>query len=55
MLITEVLGQNATVYGDEIALIEREPGKNRRREITWAQFDNMANQVARSLLERGVT
>ncbi len=54
MLITEILEKNANVYGDEIALVEREPAKNRRREITWEQFDNMANQVAQALLQRGI-
>ena len=39
MLITEILARNARVYGQEIALIERDPANNSRREITWSQFD----------------
>ena len=54
MLITEILARNARVYGDEIALIERDPVKNSRREITWKQFDDEANRVANALIARGV-
>ncbi len=54
MVITEILGRNARMYGDEIALIEREPGKNKRREMSWREFDRMANQVARTLLDMKV-
>ncbi len=53
MLITEILARNARMYGSEIALVEREPSKP-RNEITWKQFDNMANRVARALLKRGI-
>ena len=54
MLITEILARNARVYADEIALIEREPAKSRRREITWKTFDAQANQLARALMDRGI-
>jgi hypothetical protein len=33
MLITEILARNARVYGNEIALIERDPGKNTRKRL----------------------
>jgi acyl-CoA synthetase (AMP-forming)/AMP-acid ligase II len=55
MLITEILARNARMYGTEAALVEREPEKNRRREITWKEFDDQANQVAQALISRGVT
>jgi len=55
MLITEILARNARMYGSETALIEREPAKNRRKEITWKEFDDQANQVARALIVRGIT
>jgi acyl-CoA synthetase (AMP-forming)/AMP-acid ligase II len=54
MLITEILARNARMYGRETALIEREPEKNRRIEITWESFDNQANAIAQALMARGV-
>ncbi|BBO84213.1 hypothetical protein DSCO28_47790 [Desulfosarcina ovata subsp. sediminis] len=54
MLITEILSRNAGQYGEEVALIERDPAGHSRREITWAAFDRQANQVARALIKRGV-
>ncbi len=54
MIITEILARNARMYGDEVALVEREPAKNKRVEITWKQFDEMANRVANALMDRGV-
>ncbi|MBW2620993.1 MAG: AMP-binding protein, partial [Deltaproteobacteria bacterium] len=55
MLITEILARNARIYGSETALVEREPAINRRREITWKEFDDQANQVARALIAKGIT
>ena len=54
MLITEILSRNARMYGPETALVEREPEKNRRKEITWKEFDDQANQVANALIARGI-
>ena len=54
MLITEILARNARMYGSETALVEREPEKNRRQEISWKTFDDQANQVAQSLIARGI-
>lgn len=54
MPITEMLARNAKVYPLEISLIEREPAIGKRREITWLEFDNLANQFANALLERGI-
>ena len=53
MIITEILARNARMYKDEIALIEREPAKERRVEITWREFDEIANRVATALIKRG--
>ena len=39
------------MYGDEIALVEREPGRHRRREISWRAFDHLAIQVAQTLIQ----
>ena len=55
MLITEILARNARMYGSETALVERGPAKNRRKEITWKEFDDQANQVARALIVKGIT
>ena len=54
MLITEILARNARVYGDDIALVERDPVKSSRREISWNEFDAEANRVANALIARGV-
>ncbi len=54
MIITEILRRNARRYGDEIALIEREPANDTRREITWREFDDQADAVAGALIDRGI-
>lgn len=54
MLITEILARNARMYGTEVALVERDPARNMRKEMTWRVFDDQANQVANALLGRGV-
>jgi len=54
MLITEILARNARMYGDEIALVESDPAKNSRKEITWEEFDAEANRVANALLAKGI-
>ncbi|MCF8027001.1 MAG: acyl--CoA ligase [Desulfobacteraceae bacterium] len=52
MQLTEILARNARLYGDEIALIEREPEKKRRVEMTWKQFYHQANAFSRVLRDR---
>ena len=54
MIITEILARNARLYGDEEALVEREPAKSLRRAITWKEFDDLANKVANALIAKGV-
>ena len=54
MLITEILSRNRRMYGDEIALVERDPANNRRREITWRSFEQEAHRLANALLAHGV-
>ncbi len=54
MLITEILSRNARMFGRDTALIEREPAKNHREEITWKTFDDQANAIAQALMARGV-
>ena len=54
MLITEILNRNARCYGNETALIERNPAYNIRKEITWEQFNLEADRVANALMARGI-
>lgn len=54
MIITEILARNGRMYGDEIALIEREPAKNLRRTMKWKEFDDSANRVANALMKKGI-
>jgi fatty-acyl-CoA synthase len=54
VIITEILARNARMYGNEVALIERDGASGIRREMTWIEFDRQANQIANLLLERGV-
>jgi fatty-acyl-CoA synthase len=54
MLIFEILARNARRYGDDVALVEREPAKESRRQISWREFDDQANQVAQALIKKGI-
>jgi len=54
MIICEILARNARMYGDEIALVESEPALNKKRVLTWKQFDETANGVANALVAMGV-
>ncbi|MDY7035815.1 MAG: class I adenylate-forming enzyme family protein, partial [Thermodesulfobacteriota bacterium] len=54
MIICEILARNARMYGDEIALIERDPAHNNRRILTWKDFDDMANSTANALISKGI-
>lgn len=54
MIITEVLARNSRTYGDEIALIERDPSNGSRTTITWGEFDNTANRIANALITKGI-
>ncbi len=49
MIITEILARNGRRFGGETALIERVPELNRRVEMTWDEFDEQANRVARGI------
>jgi len=54
MLICDILSRNARMYGDEIALIERDPGNDTRKELTWKEFDDQANGFANALIAKGI-
>jgi acyl-CoA synthetase (AMP-forming)/AMP-acid ligase II len=55
MLITEMLSRNAQMYPNEVSLIERDPERNRRREITWLEFENQSNRLANALQALGIS
>jgi acyl-CoA synthetase (AMP-forming)/AMP-acid ligase II len=48
-----MLARNSRMYPDDTALIELKPSKGTRREITWKEFEERANRVANTLIERG--
>jgi len=54
MNISQMLTTNARMYPDDTALVELIPSQKLRREITWREFDQTANKVANTLIERGV-
>ncbi|MFC1868479.1 class I adenylate-forming enzyme family protein [Thermodesulfobacteriota bacterium] len=54
MIITDILARNARMYGDQIALIEREPESKKRVAITWKEFDDMANRFANAIISKGI-
>jgi acyl-CoA synthetase (AMP-forming)/AMP-acid ligase II len=54
MTIVEMLARNARRYPGHPALIEIQPSKNLRKEITWKEFDDRANRLANALMKRGV-
>jgi acyl-CoA synthetase (AMP-forming)/AMP-acid ligase II len=54
MIITEILERNARMYGDEVALIERDPAHNMRSTLTWREFNHQSNQLAQALVSMGV-
>jgi acyl-CoA synthetase (AMP-forming)/AMP-acid ligase II len=54
MIIGEILARNARMYGQEIALVEREPAKALRRALTWKEFDELANRTADTLIGKGI-
>ncbi len=52
--IGEILARNARLYPNSVALIERVPSERRRKEITWKQFDELANRFANVLIKKGI-
>ena len=54
MIISEILARNARMYGNETALIERDPANDRRVAITWQEFDQTANRIANALIGKGI-
>ncbi|MEJ2154409.1 MAG: AMP-binding protein [Desulfobacteraceae bacterium] len=55
MIITDILERNARMYAEETALIERDPGQNRRLTLTWKAFNRQTDRLAQALIALGVT
>jgi len=41
MAITDILARNASLYGDEVCLVEVNPGLEQKREVTWREYELM--------------
>jgi len=52
--IAEMLTRNAALYPDDTALVELKPSEKIRKEIFWKEFDERANKVANTLVDRGI-
>jgi len=54
MNIPEMIARNARLHPNEKALVDTNPSKNIREEITWKEFDERINKVANALIDRGI-
>jgi acyl-CoA synthetase (AMP-forming)/AMP-acid ligase II len=54
MNLSEILERNARMYPNDIALIERFPSQDLRRQMTWKQFNERVNRIANALIDRGI-
>ena len=50
MIVTEILARNARMNPNDIALVEREPAKDLRREISWRDDVAAFFQIRRLIL-----
>ena len=39
MPITEILEQNARLYGEDVALVELNPEQKETRRVTWREYE----------------
>lgn len=53
-LVTSILKENREKYFQDIALVERDPANNSRKEMTWEDFGSFSGRFATSLLDRGI-
>ncbi|OPY74826.1 MAG: Long-chain-fatty-acid--CoA ligase FadD13 [Syntrophorhabdus sp. PtaU1.Bin058] len=53
MTVVDLVSRNARMYPESIAFVEVRPVNKVRKDITWAQFNERMNKVARILIARG--
>jgi acyl-CoA synthetase (AMP-forming)/AMP-acid ligase II len=49
-----MLAHNASIYPNDVSLVELSSGHSSRKVITWAEFDASANRLANELLSLGI-
>ena len=54
MLVTDLLERNSKLYGDEVALIERNPLIKDARRTTWKEYD-LVQQISTKPYRREIT
>lgn len=54
MIISEILAWSARQWPDSECIVEIDPAKNKRRSLTYRQFDQRVNRIANALLDSGV-
>ncbi|MFH1491535.1 MAG: class I adenylate-forming enzyme family protein [Pseudomonadota bacterium] len=54
MDLSEMLARNARRFPDKLALIERTPSRNQRRDVSWKKMDERVNRLANALVARGI-
>ena len=54
MIITDILAQNAREHQNGIALVERTPSIDLRREISWRDFYKASNKLGHALGRSGI-
>lgn len=54
MIITRILANNALMYKDKTALVERTPSLKASKSITWDEFYRTSNRVANALEKAGI-
>jgi len=54
MNISALLAWSARQWPDKECLVEVDPEKNKRRSLTYRQFDDRVNKIAHALLEAGI-
>ncbi len=54
MNISDLLAWSARQWPNKECLVEVDPEKNKRRSLTYRQFDHRVNKIAHALLEAGI-
>ncbi len=54
MIITEILAQNARLYKNDTALVERTPSIDLRRTLSWYSFYQTSNKLGCALRRKGI-